>query len=164
MGWACDVEEGPPEAPQKPVPTPARVPRWPERPWWGASAARQFEPSSPPAAGPKTRIPQSTTARAPLGSSQVTGEWKEGSNVAGGDWIVIVYQGDVGMVKPWGWERQRNRREERYIRVVISERGTGISFNAMQYFSKYKNTEVQKSGLPGTMSPKPMVVKVMKQK
>ena len=27
--------------------------------------------------------------------------------------------------------------------MVISERGTGISFNAMQYFSKYKNTEVR---------------------
>ena len=34
-------------------------------------------------------------------------------------------------------------RKERYIRVVISERGTGISFNAMQYFSKYKNTKVK---------------------
>ena len=64
---------------------------------------------------------------------------------------------------PLGVKRQRiEGRKERYIRVVISERGTGISFNAMQYFSKVQ--KVQKWGIPGTMSPKPMVVKVMKQK
>ena len=45
---------------------------------------------------------------------------------------------------PLGLKRQRiEGRKERYIRVVISERGTGISFNAMQYFSKYKNTKVK---------------------